>query len=279
MLAALASAPVPLESVRLSGCWRAWPAAATQRQLGIAAPQSLEDVALDFLTALHPAPVRSLQLDDEELTSAFIVAAEQNCLPRLRELRIESLLFAEHTAKLVEVWPRLQTVSCSLEDGRALRKLAALPLEDLRLSVELNAQTSAGLERALEAANADCVRALRLSGRLSVSPRLLASILRLRNLEELSVRGGPLSGYAIAGLGSLKKLRSLNLELSVRDAPNGGAGLLRAAAAAAAELSAAPQFESFTLTVDGGGPAGPEMDPGSLAALVRASWPKLSRCG
>eukprot|EP00741_Cyanophora_paradoxa_P019229 tig00000215_g18565.t1 len=167
-------------------------------------------------------------------------------------------------AKLVEVWPRLRELSCYLSDGHALRNLAALPLEDLRVLCF----SYAGLEEALEALNADCVRELEMDGFFFVSSRrVFAAILRFRNLEKLSIKVDHTSSDALADLGSLTKLRSLELQLS----------LLQAAAAAATELSAAPRFESFALTVDGGGPAGPEMDPGSLAALLRASWPKLFR--
>eukprot|EP00741_Cyanophora_paradoxa_P019249 tig00000215_g18584.t1 len=215
MLAALASAPVPLESVHLSGSWKNWPATATQRQLGITATLSLEDVALDFLTALHPAPVRSLQLDDEELTSAFIAAAVPGCHPRLRELRLpRRAINFEQTAKLVEVWPRLRELSCWLKDGRALRNLAALPLEDLRVSFDSNVD----LEGALEALDADCVRKLRIPMPFRASSRLLSSILRLRNLEELWISVDHSSGDALTGLGALQKLRSLELHLNRRKA-------------------------------------------------------------
>eukprot|EP00741_Cyanophora_paradoxa_P019325 tig00000215_g18654.t1 len=183
----MSTAPVPLEAVCLTGNWQPWPLEAKQRELGIAAPRSLEDVARSFLAALCPAPLRSLQLDDWRFSSTLVAVATPRCFENLRELRLENgalILKAEHTSKLVQMAPGLKTLSCSVHDGAALQHLLKLPLENLQV---LRVTSNDGLEGVLEAPafNANYLRVLFLSPREPVTPRILAAILRLRNLEEL----------------------------------------------------------------------------------------------
>eukprot|EP00741_Cyanophora_paradoxa_P019313 tig00000215_g18642.t1 len=263
-LAALSAAPAPLEEVCFTRRWRHWPREAKQRELGIAAPRPLDDVARSFLAALRPAPLRSLQLEDRTIFSAFVASATPGCFPLLRELRFKACIFAAGSAqsRLVEIWPGLKRIACTVQDGDALRELAKLPLEELRVHVDW----MDGLEEALEALDADCVRELHLPGRLAVGPRLLASLLRLRNLEELTASVDRTSGDALAGLGALQKLRSLTLHLNLFDAPSGGEGVLRAAAAG---LSYAPRLGSLSLKIDCDSVSA--TDPGCLASLLRAA--------
>eukprot|EP00741_Cyanophora_paradoxa_P019321 tig00000215_g18650.t1 len=283
LLAALSVASFPLEDVLfVSMLWWLWPSEAKQRQLGIARPQSLAHVAGAFLSALQPAPLRSLEVEDGALFTALLDAAAlaPGCLPHLREL-IASRSFvstAKQTSELVEIWPNLKSVSWSVRYGAALKELSRLPLEELRVSVEiLDEEEHAELEEALEALSADSVRSLRLplSGSCEpsqpISPRALASILRFRNLEELYVAVDHSCVDALAGLGALPKLRSLELHIVIAGAPNGGAALLQAAAGA---LAAAPRLESLDLDVN---VTGVDPDFSNLAALIRVARPTLKR--
>eukprot|EP00741_Cyanophora_paradoxa_P019203 tig00000215_g18539.t1 len=189
MLAALSTAPAPLEHVRFTSPrgtgWDYWPEDELQRELGIAAPQPLETAASAFLTALHPAPLQALWLQDESISSAVIAAAAPGCLPRLQELNIQSYsddsICAEEMAKLARIWPGVKRVHCHLADGTALKELSKLKLEELSAVVE----SPEGLDEALEAFDPGCVTELALPPS-SVGPRGLAAILRLRNLNGLA---------------------------------------------------------------------------------------------
>eukprot|EP00741_Cyanophora_paradoxa_P019310 tig00000215_g18639.t1 len=226
-LAALSAAPVPLEDVCLSGDWRGW-TVPREEDVTVELPP-LDDVARSFLAALRPAPLRSLQLDDRGLFSAFVASAAPGCFPLLRELRVERAfpISAQIVSRLAEVWPSATKISCCVSNGVALRQLSRLPLEELRVAVDANE----GLEGALGAIDADCVRSLRLGRTNMAGPGVLASIPRLRNLEELWISVDHSSGEALAGLGALPKLRSLHLYLQVAQARDHGAGLMQAAAA------------------------------------------------
>eukprot|EP00741_Cyanophora_paradoxa_P019315 tig00000215_g18644.t1 len=265
-LAALSAAPVPLEDVCLSGDWRGW-TVPREEDVTVELPP-LDDVARSFLAALRPAPLRSLQLDDRGLFSAFVASAAPGCFPLLRELRVERAfpISAQIVSRLAEVWPSATKISCCVSNGVALRQLSRLPLEELRVAVDANE----GLEGALGAIDADCVRSLRLGRTNMAGPGVLASIPRLRNLEELWISVDHSSGEALAGLGALPKLRSLHLYLQVAQARDHGAGLMQAAAA---WLAAAPSLQSLDLLVDGQRwfeePAA-RVHVASLVALLRA---------
>eukprot|EP00741_Cyanophora_paradoxa_P019319 tig00000215_g18648.t1 len=274
MLGALSVAPAPLEDVCFSGDWMVWPRLARQKELGIDNPQPLEHVVSAFLTALRPAPLRALRLEDLSVFWHFIRVAAMGCLPHLQELSFEQTystnVTKEITSKLVKLWSGLKKIACNVNDGDVLRVLSQLPLEELRVTAE----SCAGVEEALEAFKTDCVRALHLPAPLgslqpqhTVSPRLLALIVRLRNLEELTASIDHSSGDALAGLGALQKLRSLTFHLDLFSASAGGAGVLQAAAAA---LAALPRLESLVLVVKG-----LTLDPAGLASLIRAGRPCL----
>eukprot|EP00741_Cyanophora_paradoxa_P019317 tig00000215_g18646.t1 len=280
MLGALSVAPARLEDVCFSAHWMGWPWPSRQSKLGIDKPQALDDVVGAFLTALRPAPLRALRLEDFSIFWSFTRVAAMGCLPNLQELSFEQTYLTnvtkETTSKLVKLWSGLKKIACNVKDGEALRVLSQLPLEELRAT----AYSCAGVEEALEAFKTDSVRALHLPShagvKLPAAPRLLASLLRLRNLEELSIAVDNGSGEALAGLGALQKLRSLRLLLMIcGDAPAGDVGLLRAAAAG---LEALPRLDSLYLQIAGldshvGAPPGPE--PGDLASLIRAGRPSL----
>eukprot|EP00741_Cyanophora_paradoxa_P019323 tig00000215_g18652.t1 len=189
---------------------------------------------------------------------------------------------AQHTSKLVETWPNLAKISCSVQNGEALKELSRLPLEELRVNVEslVEGPSELALEEALEALSADCVRLLELplsdpdepfERTRPISPRALASILRFRNLEELALVIDHTSSDALVGPANRQKLRSATLEIDVVDAPNGGAAVLQAAAGA---LAAAPRLETLTLDVISGGVV---PDVSSLAGLIRVARPTLER--
>eukprot|EP00741_Cyanophora_paradoxa_P018156 tig00021038_g17529.t1 len=289
LLKALATAPLPLEQLCLTGSWEGWPSETVQRRRGITEPFTLEDVARAILAAMNASRLRSLELHDwhGSLQKAFIAAAGPHFFPHLRGLktRMGSIqgLKAEDTWKLARKWRGLQQLSCRLVDGRALQELSALPLDDLRVRIESNS----GLESALGAIRPDCVREIHLaSAGGPVAPGILAAISRCRNLESLTAPVDQFSGGTdfFRELGALKKLRRLSLGIFLRsrappsfevvDAPNGGAGLLEAAAAC---VATAPALRSVSLKIDGGsedeGEEGGDaaMEPAAVAALLRAS--------
>eukprot|EP00741_Cyanophora_paradoxa_P016206 tig00000042_g15645.t1 len=269
MLSALSAAPAPLEHISFCCCL----------------PSS-------FLKAFHSAPLQSLHLEGAAC-SEFVAAAVPGRLPYLRELylgtkdRLVSLARALQS-KLMHIWPGLKKLSCGVRDGAALRALAGLPLDELRVEVSPRPSNSfvfrvevarGALDEAIESLNADCVRALHLPPRSEVlGPSGLAAIIRFRHIEELTVTVDHTSSGVLAGLGALQKLRSLSLWLDASAAPKGAAILLQAASDG---VEASQRLESMTLRIysteesrRSRQPRVP-LDPPSLASLVRVSRPYL----
>eukprot|EP00741_Cyanophora_paradoxa_P018978 tig00021108_g18321.t1 len=266
MLAALSTSPVPLENVCFAESWSNWPSNEDQQKMGVT-PKSLEDVARAFQTALHPAPLRALKLDDFCMVSAFIAAAVPGLFPHLRKLYLEmtdASLPVESTSKLVQAWPRVATLLCRAKDGVALGELAKLPLEDLRVIVD----GADGLEEGLKALHADSVLELCLPEQV-VGPSVLASLLRFRCATLLSATVDSASSSFVERLNSLQSLTTLRLNLYVSGSSDGGAGLLGAAAAA---LGASSRLYILSILIlnNAGHGLDVDIDPAALASFIRA---------
>eukprot|EP00741_Cyanophora_paradoxa_P021055 tig00021332_g20323.t1 len=280
MLAALSSAPAPLEHFHFADSF-VWFFA------GDAGHEIALDVARSLQTALLRAPLRSLQLDYLTLFRTWMQLPDPVSFPHLQEFEVTSAdhMYSEDVMQLVHTCRGLKKLCCNVWDEEALRKLSALSLEELRVLVF---RTDV-IEGALEALKPDCVRGLGLDLEipgnlhpLAVSGEALTTILRFRYLENLSAWVDHTSGDLLAMIGSLQKLSTLRLDLKVFYAPDGGAELLRAAAAG---IGAAPLLQSLSLCVDGSHPDRdfilPDVDPAvtmdhtSLAALIRAARPSL----
>eukprot|EP00741_Cyanophora_paradoxa_P019238 tig00000215_g18574.t1 len=284
LLAALAVAPVPLEAATFSkSCG---PENFNWDAFGAGDSPSLEEVVRTFQTALHPAPLRSLRLDDPDLASTFIDSTIPECLPHLRELQTATQGFDIHldderTAKLAENWPRLIKLTCWVYDGAALQSLARLPLEELRVSI-VSIYDLGSLREALDALNAKSLRSLRISSSEEfdesdlIGHDVLTSILRFQNLEDLKIMVDDASVDVLAGIGALQKLQSLDLQLVIFRASEAEARA-RALKAALEGLGAAAQLKALNLDLTVGSRFLEVMDANSSAVvpLIRASRPVL----
>eukprot|EP00741_Cyanophora_paradoxa_P016082 tig00000042_g15524.t1 len=260
LLASAATAAVPLESIDFGADWYWWRSTDIQRELGLIS-MSLEHVAALFMLALAPAPLKSMNVPRSCFAEALAMMANPGCAPALREFKSDhgTGLSKQRVARLVAAFPALRSLNARVEGGEALQEIAGCAhLEELIVSIaSLDEHVADALAAIAAGPSGAKLRKLVLNESLrSLNAQWLASVLLFTSLEELSIAVWPDCAALLPALGRLERLKALNLTLSLSEAADGGAGLLRAGAALLRSRSGRGLEECMVRirTVDNGGP-------------------------